>query len=57
VERGWFQGDQAFKQELLLQMHEKRRDHSGPEWREADLAHAERLRNEEFSRCGWTEVN
>ncbi len=56
VERGWFLGDKHFKEELLAQMHEKRGDHYGPELREADLAHAERLLQEELSRRGWTEA-
>jgi putative transposase len=37
VERGWFLGDKAFKEELLAQMHERRGDHYGQELREADL--------------------
>ena len=56
VERGWFLGDIEFKQELLAQMHGNRRDHYGPELREADLAHAERVLEEELSRRGWTEA-
>jgi len=35
VERGWFLGDKAFKEELLAQMRERRKDHYGPELREA----------------------
>jgi len=27
VEGGWFLGDKAFKEELLAQMHERRKDH------------------------------
>jgi hypothetical protein len=56
VERGWFLGDKAFKKELLAQLHEARRDHYGPELREADLAHAEQLLNEELARRGWMEA-
>jgi hypothetical protein len=29
VERGWFLGDEAFKEELLAQMHQRRGDHYG----------------------------
>jgi hypothetical protein len=36
VERGWFLGHEAFKEELLAQMHERRGGHYGPELREAD---------------------
>ena len=56
VERGWFLGDQEFKEELLAQMHERRADHYGPELREADLVHGERVLREELSRRGWTEA-
>ncbi len=55
VERGWFLGDQKFKEQLLAQMHEKRGDHYGPELREADRVHAEGLLRAELSRRGWTE--
>lgn len=56
VERGWFLGDPEFKQELLAQMREQRRDHYGPELREAELAHAERVLKAELSRRGWGEA-
>lgn len=56
VERGWFLGDPEFKQELLAQMRERRRDHYGSELREAELAHAERLLKEELERRRWTEA-
>src|SRR5579859_2157648 len=55
VERGWFLGDNTFKEELLAQMHQRRGDHYGPELREADLAHAERMVKEQLRRRGWTE--
>jgi putative transposase len=56
VERGWFLGDKELKEELLAQMHERRKDHYGPELREAELVHAERVLREELSRRGWTEA-
>jgi len=56
VERGWFLGDKEFKQELLEQMQERRGDYYGPELREADQAHAERLLKEELRRRGWAEA-
>jgi hypothetical protein len=56
VERGWFLGNKEFKEELLAQVHERRRDHYGAELREADLQHAERVLQEELSRRGLTEA-
>jgi hypothetical protein len=56
VERGWFLGDKELKEELLTQMHERRQDHYGPELREAELVHAERLLREELMRRGWAEA-
>ena len=56
VERGWFLGEQEFKEELLAQMHQRRRDHYGPELREAELVHAERVLKEELARRRWTEA-
>ncbi|HWW02128.1 MAG TPA: hypothetical protein VNZ64_20680 [Candidatus Acidoferrum sp.] len=56
VERGWFPGDKAFKEELLAQMHERRADPYGPELRDADLLHAERVVKEELRRRGWAEA-
>ncbi len=56
VERGWCLGDKAFREELLAQMHEQRADHYGPELREADAVHAERVLGEELLRRGWTEA-
>jgi REP element-mobilizing transposase RayT len=55
VERGWFLGDKAFKEELLAQMHQRRGDHYGPELREADLAHAERILKGQLRQRRWTE--
>jgi putative transposase len=55
VERGWCLGDKTFKAELLAQMHERRADHYGPELREADALHAEKLVREELRRRRWTE--
>ncbi|HEV2209127.1 MAG TPA: hypothetical protein VG167_10160 [Verrucomicrobiae bacterium] len=55
-ERGWFLGDPQLKEELLAQMHERRQDHYGPELRQADQVHAERVLREELSRRGWTEA-
>jgi hypothetical protein len=57
VERGWFLGEPEFKQELLAQMRDQRRDHCGPGLREADLAHAERVVKAELSRRGWKEAD
>jgi len=56
IERGWFLGDPQLKQELLAQMREGRKDHYGPELREAEQAHAERVLAEELSRRGWAEA-
>jgi len=56
VERGWFLGDEQFKHELLAQMHQRRGDHYGPELREADQLHAERILKEQLRQRGWTEA-
>jgi putative transposase len=56
VKRGWILGDEAFKEELLAQMHERRGDHYGPELREADLVHAERIVKNQLRQRGWTEA-
>jgi REP element-mobilizing transposase RayT len=56
VERGWCLGDAEFKAELLGQIRESRGDHYGPELREADAAHGERVLREELKRRGWTEA-
>jgi hypothetical protein len=55
VERGWRLGDKAFKEELLGQMHGRRGDHYGPELREADAVHAQKLVQAEFERRGWAQ--
>jgi REP element-mobilizing transposase RayT len=57
VERGWCLGDKQFKVELLEQMNERRGDHYGPELREADEIHAQRVLKEELRRRGWTEAD
>jgi len=55
VERGWYLGDQAFKRQLLAQMRASRGDHYGPELREADETHAQKLVQAELRRRHWTE--
>jgi hypothetical protein len=55
IERGWYLGDQAFKQELLAQMRASRGDHYGLELREADEVHAEKLVKAELRRRHWPE--
>lgn len=57
VERGWFLGEKAFKEELLARMHGRREAHYGQELREADLAHAEGLVREQMRKRGWTEAD
>jgi REP element-mobilizing transposase RayT len=57
VERGWCLGDPQFKEELLAQMHERHKDHYGPELREADALHAEGLVARELRRLGWREAD
>ena len=55
VERGWFVGDEQFRQELLAQMETKLgRHHGGPERQETATARAERLLAEELKRRGWS---
>jgi hypothetical protein len=56
IERGWFLGDQAFKEELLAQTQQSRGDNCGLELREADEIHAEKVLQRELRRRGWTEV-
>jgi REP element-mobilizing transposase RayT len=56
VERGWCFGDEAFKAELLAQVHQKRKDHYGAELREADEAHAEGVVQAELRRRGLAEA-
>jgi len=55
VERGWCLGDKDFKTELLEQMHGQRGDHYGPELREADALHDEKLLRAELERRGWAQ--
>ena len=57
VERSWFLGNPAFKEELLAQMRAQRGDHYGPELREADALHAEKLLRRELGRRRWTEAD
>lgn len=57
VERDWCLGDEAFRKELLAQMHERRGEHYGPELREADQAHAEGVVKQELQRRGWKEAD
>jgi hypothetical protein len=55
VERGWFMGDEEFRQELLEQMEPKfGRHHGGPERQETAVSRAERLLAGELKRRGWT---
>ncbi len=56
VQRGWCLGDKAFREELLARMQE-RGDHYGPELREADALHAERVVQEELRRRRWTKLD
>ncbi len=56
VRRGWCLGDREFKEELLAQMRESRKDHYGGELREVGVLHAERLVAREMRRLGWTEA-
>ena len=56
VERGWFLGDKEFRDQLLVQMRRNRRDHYGPELRQADLVHAERVLKEQLRRRGWSDA-
>src|SRR6266567_3475 len=56
IVRGWCLGSEAFRVELLAQVHEKRGDHYGSELRESDEARAEGLLQEELKGRSWTEV-
>jgi hypothetical protein len=38
-------------------MHRRREDHYGPELREADLVHAERIVKNQLRQRGWTEAD
>ena len=52
--RGWYVGDEQFRQELLSQVNEARRENDfGEEIREAEEVKAERLVKEELKKLGW----
>jgi len=54
--RGWYVGDEKFRQDLLAQMKGKRRpEHFGPAVRESEMAKAERVVQKELKRLGWRE--
>ena len=54
VRRGWFLGDEPFRQELLEQMARKMgRNHGGSERQETEEAQAERIVVEELQRRKW----
>ncbi len=53
VERGWCLGDKEFNEQLLAQMYGRPGGHYGPELREGDELHAQRLALEELRRRGW----
>jgi REP element-mobilizing transposase RayT len=56
IERGWFLGDEEFRQELLEQMSTRMgRHHGGEERQETETARAERLVLEELKQRGWRE--
>ena len=56
VRRGWYLGDQAFREELVEQMSERMgAEHYGEERRETDEQKAERIVIEELKRRGWKE--
>jgi REP element-mobilizing transposase RayT len=53
--KGWCSGSEQFRDELLAQVNElAKSEHSGPEVREAGLAKAERIAQEELSRLNWS---
>src|SRR6266567_6104769 len=52
--RGWYVGDEEFRQKLLAQMKQKRgAEHFGELVREAEEVKAERLVKEELKKLGW----
>jgi REP-associated tyrosine transposase len=56
VRRGWYLGEEAFRQELLGQMAAKLGEHHyGEERRQTVCEHAERLVREELAKAGWGE--
>ena len=56
IERGWCYGSQAFREELLAQMNEKKGvEHYGQEIRESAEAKAERIVKDELKKYHWDE--
>src|SRR3954469_189917 len=56
LKRGWYLGDEEFRQELLAQMDGKRgADHFGDAVQESAEARAERILKRELKRMGWRE--
>src|SRR5437879_11797008 len=54
LKRGWYLGDEEFRQELLTQMQGKRgTEHFGSAVRESEAAQAERVLKAELKRLGW----
>jgi REP element-mobilizing transposase RayT len=54
IRRGWFLGDDAFKQELLEAARQPSPEHAGDAAGESAEAHAERVLREELARRNWT---
>jgi putative transposase len=58
IRRGWCLGGEAFREELLAKMSERRSaEHYGTERAESDAAKAERIVREELKRRKWTEAD
>ena len=58
IRRGWCLGGEAFREELLGKMSERRgAEHYGAERAESDTAKAERIVKEELKRRKWTEAD
>jgi REP element-mobilizing transposase RayT len=58
IRRGWCLGGEAFREELLEKMSERRgAEHYGAERAESDTAKAERIVKEELKRRKWTEAD
>ena len=56
LQRGWYLGDEEFRQELLTQMQGKRgAEHFGPAVQESEAAQSERTVKAELKRLGWGE--
>jgi len=54
MRRGWYLGDEGFRDELLAQMEGKvGPHHGGPERRESAERRAQRILHEELKRRGW----